>query len=102
MDRNEIICECFLVSRGEIEDAIRQKGLKTVVVSLILSCVLQTVTAIFVNKYITFPLYGMSAIFDSVLWLLIAFNVIKSVSVSVLTVLLYKRIGYVFEKINIR
>ena len=30
MDRNEVICECFLVSRGEIEDAIRQKKLKTV------------------------------------------------------------------------
>ena len=30
MDRKEIICECFLVSRGEIEDAIRVKKLKTV------------------------------------------------------------------------
>ncbi|MBP3343893.1 MAG: (2Fe-2S)-binding protein [Bacteroidales bacterium] len=30
MDRKEIICECFLVSRGEIEDAIREKKLKTV------------------------------------------------------------------------
>ncbi len=30
MDRKEIICECFLLSRGEIEDAIRQKKLTTV------------------------------------------------------------------------
>ncbi len=30
MDRNEIICNCFGVSRGDIEDAINTKGLKTV------------------------------------------------------------------------
>lgn len=29
MDRNEIICNCMGVSRGDIEDAIRTKGLKT-------------------------------------------------------------------------
>jgi riboflavin transporter FmnP len=81
---------------------LKKKGIKTVIFSLIISCWLQTITALFVNKYITFPLYGMSEIFSNVLWLLIAFNVIKSVSVSILTVLLYKRIGYVFEKINIR
>lgn len=30
MDRSEIICDCFDVSRGEIVDAIKAKGLKTV------------------------------------------------------------------------
>ena len=30
MDRNEIICNCFSVSRGDIIDAIKAKGLKTV------------------------------------------------------------------------
>lgn len=30
MDRNEIICNCMGISRGDIEDAIRSKGLKTV------------------------------------------------------------------------
>lgn len=29
MDRNETICNCFGVTRGEIMDAIKQKGLKT-------------------------------------------------------------------------
>ena len=29
-NREEIICDCFSVSRGTIEDAIREKGLKTV------------------------------------------------------------------------
>ncbi len=30
MDRNEVVCNCFGVSRGEIEEAIRTKNLKTV------------------------------------------------------------------------
>lgn len=29
-NRDEIICDCFSVSRGTIEDAIREKGLKSV------------------------------------------------------------------------
>ena len=79
-----------------------KKGIKWVIISLLIACVLQVVTALLVNKFITFPLYGMAQIFDDALGLLIAFNVIKSVSVSIITVLLYKRIGFVFEKIKIR
>lgn len=79
-----------------------KKGIKVVILSLIISCVLQTIAAVLVNKFITFPLYGMAEVFDQAFWLIVAFNVIKSVSVSILTVLLYKRVGYVFEKINIR
>ncbi len=80
----------------------KKKGIKVVLISLLISCVIQTITAVFVNKFITFPLYGMAEVFNSVVWLLVAFNVIKSVSVSLLTVLLYKRIGYLFDKINIK
>lgn len=80
----------------------KKKGIKVVLISLAISCAIQTIVAVFVNKFITFPLYGMAEVFDSVVWLIVAFNVIKSVSVSVLTVLLYKRIGYLFEKINIK
>lgn len=79
-----------------------KKGVKVVIISLCISCVLQTIMALLVNKFITFPLYGMASAFDGVVWLLLAFNVIKSVSVSVLTIILYKRVGYVFEKINIK
>lgn len=79
-----------------------KKGIKWVVISLIIACVLQIITALLVNRFITFPLYGMADMFNSVVWLLVAFNAIKSVSVSAITVLLYKRIGYVFEKIKIK
>ena len=30
MDRNEIICNCMDISRGEIVDVVEQDGLKTV------------------------------------------------------------------------
>ncbi len=79
-----------------------KKGLRVVIVSLVVSCLLQTVVAVFVNRFITFPLYGMAEMFNQVVWLLVAFNIIKSVSVSLLTVLLYKRVSFVFEKMNIR
>lgn len=79
-----------------------KKGIKWVVVSLAIACVLQIITALFVNKFITFPLYGMAELFNDVVWLILAFNVIKSVSVSLITVLLYKRVGYLFEKIKIK
>ena len=79
-----------------------KRGIKVVIISLAVSCIVQTVVALLVNKFITFPLYGMAQAFDGVMWLLVAFNVIKSVSVSILTVLLYKRIGFVFEKIKIK
>lgn len=29
-NRDEIVCNCFSVSRGTIEDAIKEKGLKSV------------------------------------------------------------------------
>lgn len=79
-----------------------KKGIKWVIISLVIACVLQIITALLVNRFITFPLYGMADMFNSVVWLLVAFNAIKSVSVSAITVLLYKRIGYVFEKIKIK
>ena len=79
-----------------------KKGIKWVILSLLLACVLQVVFALLTNKFITFPLYGMAEAFDPSFWLILAFNVIKSVSVSIITILLYKRISYVFEKIKIR
>lgn len=79
-----------------------KRGIKVVIISLAICCIAQTVLALIVNRFITFPLYGMSAIFNQAFWFLVAFNIIKSVSVSILTVLLYKRVGFVFEKIKIR
>ncbi|MBQ9734990.1 MAG: ECF transporter S component [Clostridia bacterium] len=79
-----------------------KKGIKVVIISLSISCLMQTGAALLVNGLITFPLYGMANVFSSVVWLLVAFNAVKSISVSILTILLYKRVGYLFEKINIK
>lgn len=79
-----------------------KKGIKVVIASLSFACVLQIVAGVLVNKYVNFPLYGMESVFEQAVWLIVAFNAIKSVSVSALTVLLYKRVGYVFERINIK
>lgn len=76
-----------------------KKGIKTVIIMLIIACVLQISLALLVNKFITFPLYGLADLYDSVFWLLLAFNAIKSISISVLTIILYKRVSSIIKRI---
>ncbi len=90
----------------------RKKGFVTVVITLAVACVLQTGTSLVVNKYVNFPFFyggapfvvtetSESMFFD--LWgFVLAFNVIKSVIISVITVLLYKRVSYLFKRINLQ
>lgn len=81
-----------------------RKGLKSVGFSLLGACVLASGVALLVNRFINFPLYeaflGMPAgeAFGAVWGLILAFNLIKTVSVSVLTLLLYKRLSNFFKK----
>ncbi len=80
------------------------KGLKVVIPSLAVGCVLGTATALLTNRYINFPLYmggGAGAAFAELFWVVLAFNLIKTVSVSVLTVLLYKRLSNFLKKMKI-
>lgn len=73
-----------------------RKGIKSVVITLLVACVAGTVAAILSNRFIVFPLYmGEAApmVFKSAFWYVVAFNLIKTLSVSVLTVLLYKRLS---------
>ena len=73
-------------------------------ISLLGACVLASGVALLVNRFINFPLYeaflGMPAgeAFAAVWGLILAFNLIKTVSVSVLTLLLYKRLSNFFKK----
>ena len=87
-----------------------KKGLKTVIITLICACVVQSGVSLLVNKYINFPFFMGSVpfvqndtskmMFNKLWGYVLAFNVIKSVVVSVVTILLYKRISYLFKKIN--
>ena len=81
-----------------------KKGFKTVVRALALACVLGVGAALLANRFINFPLYmgeGASAAFSKLFMVIVAFNLIKTVSVSILTVLLYKRLSNFFKKLKI-
>ena len=79
-----------------------KKGFKVVIITLIISCFIQVGVALFVNRFINFPLYmgeGAQNAFIS-LWQYIAlFNAIKSFSICIVTILLYKRVSILFRKI---
>ncbi len=89
-----------------------RKGIKTVILSLIIACVIQSIISLIVNKYINFPFFMGSVPFVpndtsekmfSLLWgYVLAFNCIKSVVVSIVTILLYKKVSYLFRKINLQ
>jgi riboflavin transporter FmnP len=81
-----------------------RKGIVTVIISLIGACVLGTVAALFTNRYITFPLYmkgAAVAVFNDCFWLIAAFNIVKTLIISVITVLLYKRLSNFLKAIKL-
>ncbi len=69
-----------------------RKGIKVVILGLVIGCVLQVVAGLVTNRYLFFPLYGLESKFKSFITVISLFNLIKAASVSVLTLLLYKRI----------
>lgn len=84
-----------------------KKGFKTVVACLIGACFIGTAAALLANRFIMFPLYeeflGMSAAegFALLWWAILAFNLIKTAAVGVLTLLLYKRLSVFLKKMKI-
>ncbi len=77
------------------------KGLKGVIFSLGGGCLLGTGAALLANRFINFPLYmgaGAAEAFAQLFWWIVAFNLIKTAAISVLTVLLYKRLSNFFKK----
>ena len=89
-----------------------RKTLKTVIISLAVACLIATAVALLGNRFLIFPtfalllggtIYGMSvAEAFSAFWVaLVVFNLIKTVAVSVLTLLLYKRLSNFLKKLKI-
>ncbi len=73
-----------------------KKGLKWVIPCLLGGCFIAIGVALLTNRFINFPLYmgaGAAAAFSELFWVIILFNLIKTVSVSVMTLLLYKRLS---------
>ncbi|MBR5192568.1 MAG: ECF transporter S component [Clostridia bacterium] len=89
-----------------------RKGIKGVLITLLIACVIQTGISLLVNKFINFPFFTGSVPFVvtetsnnlfATLWTyILLFNVIKSVAISVVTIILYKRVSYIFKKINLQ
>lgn len=78
-----------------------KKGLPVVVLTLAIGCILEVGAGLLTNRYINFPLFmgeGAVAQFELLWWYVLLFNLIKSVAVSLVTVLLYKRISWLFNK----
>lgn len=79
-----------------------KKGFKTVIITLTAGCAAGILTALLVNRFLIFPLYmgnHAASVFREVFWFAVLFNLIKTVSVSLLSLLLYKRLS-VFMKTN--
>ena len=88
-----------------------RKGIKTVVLTLAIACILQSGASLLTNKFINFPFFMGSApfvptafsnmMFNSMWQYIFLFNAIKTISISILTILLYKRVKHLFKMINI-
>ena len=116
---NIIMSSAFVVPAALIYKANRTK--KGAMISLVAASVIGAVAAIFVNLWITFPLYGklygitIDAIvgmmsgaipaikngFTLMLFSIFPFNLIKHIATSILTWLLYKRTGKLLRRINV-
>ncbi len=80
-----------------------KKGFLTVALTLIAGCILQCAVAMLMNRYVNFPLFmgeGAKEVFDSLWYYVLGFNAIKTVVVSVMTVLLYKHISRFIKFVN--
>ncbi len=80
----------------------KRKGIKVVIITLIIGCVLHIGCSLLSNRFINFPLFmGEKAqeVFASIwVWVLL-FNAIKAVAVSLITILVYKKISTFIKKI---
>ena len=79
-----------------------KKGFLTVVITLIIACLIEVGLSLLVNRFINFPLYmgdGASSAFNELWVFVMLFNLIKSVAISLLTILLYKRLSKIIKSI---
>ena len=82
-----------------------KKGIASVIISLCAACAVGTTVATLTNRFIIFPLYmgdAAAGVFASVFWLVIAFNVIKTVSISLVSFITYKRLSGFLKKISVK
>ena len=79
-----------------------KKGFSTVIITLIIGCVLETAAALIANRFINFPLYmgdKAAEVFASLWQIVMLFNLIKTLAVSLVTIMLYKKVSALIKKI---
>lgn len=79
-----------------------KKGFSTVIITLIIGCVLETAAALIANRFINFPLYmgdKAAEVFASLWQFVLLFNLIKTLVVSLVTIMLYKKVSALIKKI---
>ena len=82
----------------------KKKSIKAAVISLIPACLIGTAVALVTNRFIIFPMYmgeGAAAIFKDAFWFAVAFNFIKTGSISIITGVMFKRLAYFVKKYKI-
>ncbi|MDY6367211.1 MAG: tRNA (adenosine(37)-N6)-threonylcarbamoyltransferase complex ATPase subunit type 1 TsaE [Clostridia bacterium] len=100
---NFIVCVAFIIVPTVIY--YYRKGIITVLLTLIVGIILQAAAALICNRYIMFPMYmgeGAEAAFNSLFKYVLFFNLIKGAVISVIVLILYKRISYLFKRINLQ
>ena len=81
-----------------------RKGLKVVIPALVGGCLIATGAALLANRFILFPAFSIADVpgtFADTWAFILAFNLIKTVSISLLTMLLYKRLSAFMKKMKI-
>lgn len=88
---NVLIGLCFTLVPFILYDL--KRTFKRVIIGLLIGVLLMSFISLPVNRYINFPLYGAPDSAFIGLWhFVLLFNLIKSVAVSLVTLLLYKRV----------
>lgn len=81
---------------------VYKKKFWTVVVTLVAGCILLAGAAMLANRFINFPLFmgnAAEAVFNKLWYYVLLFNLIKGAAVSILTILLYKKVSTLIKRI---
>lgn len=80
-----------------------KKGFKTVIITLFLGCIMHVGLSVLMNRFVSFPLFmgaGAESAFNELWIYIVFFNLIKSVVVCTFTIILYKRVSKLINKIS--
>ncbi len=81
-----------------------KSGTKALVISLVPACLVGIACALVTNRFIIFPMYmgeGAQTVFKDAFWFAVAFNIIKTVSISLVTCVIFKRTNSLVKKFKI-